>query len=56
MRFIFNFFFYGILFYLIWRFLPETFDTLVAWMNSIYVVLQDVVLWGLDFVRALIAK
>lgn len=53
MRFIFNFFFYGLLFYLISRFLPETFDTLVSWVNSVYDVLQDLVLWAVERVQSL---
>lgn len=36
MRFIFNFFFFGLLFFLIYIFLPDTFHTLVSWATSAY--------------------
>ncbi len=52
MRFIFNFVFFGLLFFLISRFLPETFDTLVGWVNSLYEVLRDAVLWVVDKVQS----
>lgn len=35
MRFIWNFFFFGILFYLIWMFFPDAFMTLVGWANHV---------------------
>jgi hypothetical protein len=53
MRFIFNFVFFGLLFFLISRFLPETFETLVGWVNSLYEVLRDAVLWIVERVQSL---
>ena len=35
MRFILNFFFFGILFYLIWMFFPEAFKTLISWADEV---------------------
>jgi hypothetical protein len=52
MRFIFNFIFFGLLFFLIYIFLPETFATLVSWVNSLYEVLRDAVLWIIDKVQS----
>lgn len=44
MRFIINFFFYGLLFFLIYLFFPEAFHTLVSWANDTYVFLRDLFL------------
>jgi hypothetical protein len=44
MRFIFNFIFFGILFYLIYLFLPDAFFTLVSWANKTYEFLRDLVM------------
>lgn len=44
MRFILNFFFFGILFYLIYLFFPEAFHTLVSWANNVYNFLHDLIL------------
>jgi hypothetical protein len=41
MRFILNFFFFGLLFYLIYLFFPDAFSTLVSWANSAYQYLRD---------------
>lgn len=41
MRFIFNFIFFGILFYLIYLFFPEAFHVLVSWADTIYQFLRD---------------
>lgn len=41
MRFILNFFFYGLLFFLIYMFFPEAFNTLVSWANETYIFLRD---------------
>lgn len=43
MRFILNFFFYGLLFFLIYLFFPEAFNTLVSWANDTYIFLRDFV-------------
>lgn len=44
LRFIFNFFLFGILFYLIYLFFPDVFQTLVSWANHVYEFLKDVVM------------
>lgn len=41
MRFIFNFFFFGLLFYLIYLFFPEAFTTLVSWANQVVAFLKE---------------
>lgn len=41
MRFILNFIFYGILFYLIYLAFPEAFFTLVSWVDQLTNVLKD---------------
>lgn len=41
MRFIWNFFFFGILFYLIWAFFPDAFNTLVGWANHIVTFFRE---------------
>lgn len=43
MRFIFNFIFFGILFYLIFLFFPEVFKTLVSWAEHTYTFLKSIV-------------
>jgi hypothetical protein len=42
MRFFLNFFFFGLLFYLIYLFFPEAFNTLVSWAQKFYDFLRDV--------------
>ncbi|WP_195155574.1 hypothetical protein [Candidatus Protochlamydia phocaeensis] len=44
MRFIFNFFFFGILFYLIYLFFPDAFHTLVSWADRTYEFFRDLIL------------
>lgn len=44
MRFILNFFFFGLLFYLIYLFFPDAFQTLVSWANQAYSYIRDVFL------------
>jgi len=48
MRFIFNFIFFGILFYLIWMFFPDAFLKLVSWADQIVAFLRDLImgLWS----------
>lgn len=36
MRFILNFFFFGMLFFLIYYFFPDAFNTLVSWANQVF--------------------
>lgn len=36
MRFIIGFIFFGLLFYAIWFYFPETFQTLVSWVAKIF--------------------
>lgn len=40
-RFIFNFFLFGAIFFLIWRFFPQAFETLFIWANSAWDFLVD---------------
>ncbi len=53
MRFIFNFVFFGLLFFLIYRFLPDTFETLVSWADKIFDILRDLVMMAVEKVNAL---
>jgi hypothetical protein len=41
MKFIWNFIFFGILFYLIWMFFPDAFLTLVSWANHVVAFFRD---------------
>lgn len=43
MRFILGFIFFGILFYAIWHFFPETFSTLVTWAGNIFQFFGDLI-------------
>ena len=42
MRFVFNFIFFGMLFFVIYHYFPEAFDTLVSWARAIYLFVIDV--------------
>lgn len=44
MRFLLNFFFFGLLFFLIYLFFPEAFQTLVSWANDVYIFFRDLIL------------
>ena len=44
MRFIWNFIFFGILFYLIWMFFPDAFNTLVGWANHVVAFFKDLIM------------
>lgn len=44
MRFILNFIFFGILFFLIHIYFPEAFNTLVGWADKFYIFLRDLIL------------
>lgn len=43
-RFFINFILFGLLFYLISVFFPDTFHTLVSWVSSLYEFLKGIVL------------
>ena len=43
MRFIWDFFIFGILFYLIWMFFPDAFATLVSWANHVVMFFKDLI-------------
>jgi cytosine/uracil/thiamine/allantoin permease len=51
LRFLINFVIFGVLFYAIYSFFPETFKTLVSWADSIYVAIKDFVLWIIERVN-----
>ena len=51
MRFIWNFFFFGILFYLIWLVFPETFMTLVSWANQVVSFFRELITGVVDKVQ-----
>lgn len=41
MKFLFNFVFFGVLFYVIYLFFPEAFRVLVSWADSAYQLIRD---------------
>ena len=43
MRFILNFFFFGLLFYLIYLFFPDAFHTLVSWADKAYELIRELI-------------
>ena len=45
MRFLLNFFFFGITFYLIWMFFPDAFLTLVNWANHVVEFFRELLYW-----------
>lgn len=51
MRFILNFFFFGLLFYLIWMFFPDAFMTLVGWANHVVIFFRDLIMGITDKVN-----
>jgi len=48
MRFIFNFIFFGIIFYLIWRFFPVVIETFTSWLDVLYDYIRDVIMMAVD--------
>jgi hypothetical protein len=44
MRFIFNFIFFGILFYVIWLIFPDAFKVLVSWADHVVLFLKNLIL------------
>ncbi len=40
-RFLFNFFLFGLLFYMIWLFFPDAFATLVGWVSKVFEYLRE---------------
>lgn len=41
MRFILGFIFFGLLFYAIWYFFPQAFETLATWAGNIFAFFKD---------------
>jgi hypothetical protein len=52
MRFIFYFVFFGLLFYIIWMYFPEAFQTLVSWAAKLYNFLYNLVMGIVDHVNS----
>ena len=52
MRFIFNFIFFGFLFFLIWHFFPDAFNKLVSWADQAFIWLSNVITQLLEKVPA----
>lgn len=48
MRFLFNFIFFGLLFFLIHMYFPDAFNTLVSWVGHVYTFFHDLIVWGID--------
>lgn len=51
MRFIFNFIFFGILFYIIWLYFPDAFKTLVDWASNTVAFLKNLVQTAMEKVH-----
>jgi len=56
MRFIFNFIFFGLLFFVIWHFFPDAFTKLVVWAGDVYDFLSELVQKIVDYVSPLLHK
>lgn len=41
MKFIFNFIFFGLLFFIIWHYFPDAFKTLVGWATATFEFLKN---------------
>lgn len=41
LRFVLNFIFYGIIFFLIWKFQPDWIDTMRSWADTAYEIVVD---------------
>lgn len=52
MRFIFNFIFFGILFYLIYLAFPDAFFTMVSWADKLTTLIKDLYLQLADKIHA----
>lgn len=55
MRFILSFIFFGLLFYVISLYFPETFQTLVIWAAKVYGFLHDVVVGLIDKINSMVS-
>lgn len=53
LRFMFNFVFFGVLFYIIWVFFPDAFHTLVLWAGKVYDFFVDIGVTVLDWISHL---
>jgi len=51
MRFVINFIVFGFLFYVLWRFAPDLFQTLVSWVDAAFESLKELVMWGMEKFR-----
>lgn len=52
-RFIFNFIFFGVLFYAIAHFFPDAFERLVGWAEKIYAFFVDITVAVIDWISEL---
>lgn len=56
LRFILNFIFYGIIFYLIWKFQPEWIDAMRSWADSAYDIAVDLISMIVEKIKAFSSK
>lgn len=56
MRFIFNFIFFGVLFYAIYLAFPDAFFTMVGWANKIYEFLKDIFIQLADKIQGIMKQ
>lgn len=52
-RFIFYFIFFGLLFYIIYLYFPEAFQTLVSWVGKVYTFLYNLVVGLVDKINSM---
>jgi len=52
LRFIFNFFLFGLIFFLIYIFFPEAFANLVSWANNVYLFFEDIFYQASDKIQS----
>lgn len=52
MRFILNFIFFGILFYLIYLYFPDAFHTLVSWVAKVFDFIKETGMWVVEKVKS----
>jgi len=50
-RFIINFILFGLLFYILWRYAPDLFETLVSWVDALFEYLKEGAVWVFEKIR-----
>lgn len=53
LRFLFNFIFFGLLFFIIWQFFPDFFQKLVAWATAVVQFIENLVTMLIEKVNSM---